>query len=178
MAHLATVGSHSVNGVAQLHTDLVKSRAAAGFHELWPERFNNKTNGVTPRRWMLHANPRLTRCCPSRIGSAGSTSRARRACSAGRRRRRRFWTRSARQAANKRDVAALVRPRRRRAAADAMFVVQSQAHPRVQAPAARLPADHRALPALKRDPSAQRPRALPLRGQGGAGYAMAKLHIR
>ena len=60
MAHLATVGSHSVNGVAQLHTDLVKRDLLADFHELWPERFNNKTNGVTPRRWMLYANPRLT----------------------------------------------------------------------------------------------------------------------
>jgi starch phosphorylase len=69
MAHLATVGSHSVNGVARLHTDLLKSQLLADFNELWPQKFNNKTNGVTPRRWILHANPRLTRVISSRIGT-------------------------------------------------------------------------------------------------------------
>ena len=57
MAHLATVGAHSVNGVAKLHTDLIKTQLLPDFHELWPESFNNKTNGVTPRRWLLHAQP-------------------------------------------------------------------------------------------------------------------------
>jgi starch phosphorylase len=70
MAHLATVGSHSVNGVAQLHTDLVKRELLSDFHELWPERFNNKTNGVSPRRWLLYANAPLTRLVSSRLGSA------------------------------------------------------------------------------------------------------------
>jgi glycogen phosphorylase len=60
MAHLATVGSHSINGVAQLHSDLVKRELLREFYELFPERFNNKTNGVTPRRWLLYANPKLT----------------------------------------------------------------------------------------------------------------------
>jgi glycogen phosphorylase len=59
MAHLATVGSHSVNGVAALHTDLLKTRLFRDFYELWPERFNSKTNGITPRRWLLQANPQL-----------------------------------------------------------------------------------------------------------------------
>src|SRR6185369_9931780 len=68
MAHLATVGAHSVNGVARLHTELLKAHLLRDFHELWPERFNNKTNGVTPRRWILHANPRLTRVISARIG--------------------------------------------------------------------------------------------------------------
>jgi len=68
MAHLATVGAHSVNGVAKLHTELIKSQLLTDFYELWPERFNNKTNGVTPRRWILHANPRLTRVISARIG--------------------------------------------------------------------------------------------------------------
>jgi glycogen phosphorylase len=70
MAHLATVGSHSVNGVAKLHSKLIESMLLRDFHELWPERFNNKTNGVTPRRWILNANPGLTRIITARIGSA------------------------------------------------------------------------------------------------------------
>ncbi len=59
MAHLATVGSHSINGVAELHSELVKRELLHDFYELFPERFNNKTNGITPRRWLLYANPRL-----------------------------------------------------------------------------------------------------------------------
>src|SRR5262249_8763012 len=69
MAHLATLGSHSINGVAELHTELLKKELLSDFFELWPERFNNKTNGVTPRRWMLYANPRLTKLVSSRIGT-------------------------------------------------------------------------------------------------------------
>src|SRR6185295_2528232 len=69
MAHLATLGSHSINGVAELHTELLKTQLLSDFFELWPERFNNKTNGVTPRRWILYANPRLTKLISSRIGT-------------------------------------------------------------------------------------------------------------
>jgi starch phosphorylase len=68
MAHLAVVGSHSVNGVAALHTELLKADLLADFHALHPERFNNKTNGVTPRRWLLHANPGLAELLERRIG--------------------------------------------------------------------------------------------------------------
>src|ERR1700722_9675468 len=59
MAHLATVGSHAVNGVAALHSELLKESVLKDFYELWPERFSNKTNGVTPRRFLALANPRL-----------------------------------------------------------------------------------------------------------------------
>lgn len=59
MAHLACVGSHSINGVAALHTELLKKDVLRDFYLLFPEKFNNKTNGVTPRRWMLLSNPRL-----------------------------------------------------------------------------------------------------------------------
>ncbi|HEY9197982.1 MAG TPA: glycogen/starch/alpha-glucan family phosphorylase, partial [Gammaproteobacteria bacterium] len=59
MAHLATVGSHAVNGVAALHSGLLKASVLKDFHELWPERFSNKTNGVTPRRFLALANPGL-----------------------------------------------------------------------------------------------------------------------
>jgi starch phosphorylase len=60
MAHLATLGSHSINGVAALHTELVKNELLVDFYDMFPERFNNKTNGVTPRRWLLFANPGLS----------------------------------------------------------------------------------------------------------------------
>jgi glycogen phosphorylase len=70
MAHLAAVGSHSINGVAALHTELVKRDLLHDFNELWPERFNNKTNGVSPRRWLLHANWRLSQLITTRIGEA------------------------------------------------------------------------------------------------------------
>jgi starch phosphorylase len=60
MAHLATVGSHAVNGVARLHSELLSTRLLRDFHELSPEKFQNKTNGVTPRRFLALDNPRLT----------------------------------------------------------------------------------------------------------------------
>ena len=69
MAHLATVGSHAVNGVSSLHTELLKSDVLRDFYELWPEKFSNKTNGVTPRRWMVLANPRLAQFISAAIGS-------------------------------------------------------------------------------------------------------------
>jgi starch phosphorylase len=68
MAHLATAGSHAVNGVAQLHTELLKSDVLRDFHDLWPEKFSNKTNGVTPRRWMVLCNPRLSKFISRVIG--------------------------------------------------------------------------------------------------------------
>jgi len=68
MAHLATVGSHAVNGVAALHTELLKSSVLKDFYELWPERFSNKTNGVTPRRFLALANPGLRELINASIG--------------------------------------------------------------------------------------------------------------
>ena len=68
MAHLACVGSHAINGVAQLHSDLLKQTVLKDFYELWPEKFSNKTNGVTPRRWLVLSNPRLTQLITNHIG--------------------------------------------------------------------------------------------------------------
>jgi starch phosphorylase len=73
MAHLSIVGSHSVNGVSALHSRLVQSTLAPDFFALWPERFNNKTNGVTPRRWLLQANPLLARLMTQTIGDGWIT---------------------------------------------------------------------------------------------------------
>jgi len=68
MAHLAIVGSFSVNGVAQLHSELLKSDLFHEFYQLWPERFNNKTNGVTQRRWLAMCNPLLASLITKSIG--------------------------------------------------------------------------------------------------------------
>jgi starch phosphorylase len=68
MAHLAVVGSHHVNGVAELHSELVKETLFADMARLWPERFTNVTNGVTPRRWLAVANPALGSLLDEAIG--------------------------------------------------------------------------------------------------------------
>lgn len=68
MAHMAVIGSHSVNGVAQLHTDILMNDVLKDFFELYPERFNNKTNGITQRRWVHLANPGLTQLLDDKIG--------------------------------------------------------------------------------------------------------------
>lgn len=68
MAHLAIVGSHSTNGVARIHSDLLRTRVVSDFAALFPDRFNNKTNGVTPRRWLLLANPDLAAQITEAIG--------------------------------------------------------------------------------------------------------------
>ena len=73
MAHLAIVASYSVNGVAALHSDLLKQGLFTDFYELWPEKFNNKTNGVTQRRWLAACNPGLGKLITSKIGDGWVT---------------------------------------------------------------------------------------------------------
>ena len=68
MTHLAVAGSHSVNGVSALHSDLLRRRLLPDFFELWPERFNNKTNGISHRRWLLQCNEKLAALVERRIG--------------------------------------------------------------------------------------------------------------
>ena len=69
MAHLAIIGSHSVNGVSALHTELIKTSLVPDFFARWPERFNNKTNGITQRRWLLKSNPLLADLLNETVGS-------------------------------------------------------------------------------------------------------------
>jgi starch phosphorylase len=73
MAHLAILGTHSTNGVAKIHTELLKTMTVKDFAEMFPGRFSNKTNGVTPRRWLLAANPPLAAIITEAIGDAWIT---------------------------------------------------------------------------------------------------------
>lgn len=70
MAHLAVVGSHSVNGVAKLHTEILKKEEMKDFYYLYPNKFNNKTNGITHRRWLIKCNPKLTDLLINTIGDS------------------------------------------------------------------------------------------------------------
>ncbi len=73
MSHLAIVGSHAVNGVSKIHTEILKTDTFRDFHELFPGRFQNKTNGVTPRRWLLQCNPGLAALISDAIGEKWTT---------------------------------------------------------------------------------------------------------
>ena len=76
MAHLAIVGSHAVNGVSELHSQLIRTSLVPEFAQLWPAKFSNKTNGVAPRRWLLKANPHLSRLLCESIGDSWITDMA------------------------------------------------------------------------------------------------------
>ena len=73
MANLAIVGTHSTNGVAAIHSELLRTRTVADFAAMFPERFSNKTNGVTPRRWLLLANPDLATLLTEAVGDGWVT---------------------------------------------------------------------------------------------------------
>jgi len=183
MAHLATVASHSVNGVAAMHSELIKTDLLPDFYELWPERFNNKTNGVTPRRWVLHANPRLTRLLSSRIGSSWidlpELARLRTLEAFGDDEDFLDSLNAVKQA-NKRDVASVVKHRTGvELPSDAMFVVQvKRIHEYKRQVLACLQIIAHYL-AVKRHPEgAGVPRAYLFGGKAAPGYQMAKLHIR
>lgn len=74
MAYLAIVGSHSVNGVAALHTEILKKQELRDFYEIYPDKFNNKTNGITQRRWLLHANRKLADLVTEKVGDGWVTN--------------------------------------------------------------------------------------------------------
>ena len=73
MANLAIFGSHKVNGVAALHTEILKHTVFKDFYEAYPDKFVNVTNGVTQRRWLLHCNPELAKFITKRIGNGWIT---------------------------------------------------------------------------------------------------------
>ena len=164
MGHLAFVGSHRVNGVSALHTDLMRETVFADLHRLYPERIVNKTNGITFRRWLHQANPRLTRLLREACGAevlddsgAGGAGASRRAG-----RRSGGYRASRRGQARQQDRAEPLRLRADRRAARSERAVRCahQAHPRIQAAVAE-PARHGG--ALSGDPRRSGP------GLGAAG---------
>jgi starch phosphorylase len=182
MAHLATVGSHSVNGVAQLHTELVKRDLFADFCQMMPERFNNKTNGVSPRRWMLYSNPRLTHLISSRIGNDWIDKDLRLLRQVGSLATEKPFLEALASVkrANKRDLAVLVRRLTGvELPPEAMYVVQVK---RIHEYKRQLLACLQVISLyleMKRNPDADfTPRAYLFAGKAAAGYTMAKLHIK
>jgi starch phosphorylase len=181
MAHLATVGSHKVNGVAALHSELLKADVLRDFHELWPEKFVNVTNGVTPRRFLALANPRLAALITEAVGEGwpGDLERLRRleplAADAGFRARWRAVKRAAKE-----DLAATVAQRTGVACdPDSLFDVQvkriheyKRQHLNVLHVIALW---HR----LRREPQAAAPpRTVLFAGKAAPGYRMAKLIVK
>jgi starch phosphorylase len=181
MANLATVGSFSVNGVAALHTDLLKKHVMRDFHELYPGKFNNKTNGVTPRRFVALANPELSQLITEQLGKDWITD-----------------LEQLRQLETLADDAEFqsrwraVKAERKRAAAeqarrfmdievdlDSMFDVQvKRIHEYKRQHLAVLHIVHLYLQ-LKADPGlAIAPRTFVFGGKAAPGYAMAKLIIK
>jgi starch phosphorylase len=145
MAHLAFVGSHTVNGVSALHSNLMKETVFAPLHAIFPDRITNVTNGITPRRWLLSANPGLTSCCrglrrrahrrhradPQARGHAGDAALHERLVAIRRQNKLKLAQMIRMRPACRRSLGAVRRP--------------DQAHPRIQAPAAQHPGDDRAL---------------------------------
>ena len=174
MAALAMVGTHSVNGVAALHTQILERDVFRDFHEMWPERFNNKTNGITQRRWLSRATRPWRRLVTGPSAPAGSPIW--RSCAGSRPSRPTPpWARLARgqageQAPPRRDDREPVRAARRGDRGRSRLALRrpGQADPRVQAPAPqRPPRDHPLQPDPRRAPR-DPPAHDHLRGQGGA----------
>ena len=182
MAHLATVGRHAVNGVAALHSELLKETVLRDFAELWPERFHNVTNGVTPRRFLVLSNPALAAFLDETLGEGWVTDLARlealeaHAGDAAFRERWRGIKLLEQRTARAADSG--THGHRRRSARAVRH--PGQAHPRVQAPASECAARDHALPAPA--PKIRNleiaPRCFVFGGKAAPGYHLAKLMIR
>ncbi len=179
MAHLASVGSHAINGVAALHSELLKSDVLRDFAELWPEKFSNKTNGVTPRRWMVLANPRLAHCITQRIGDEWmrDLSQLRKLEPLAEDADFRAEWRQIKHA-NKTTLAGLIERTHRGGGRSRSDLRRAgQAHPRIQAPAPEHPARDRAVsPAQDRSEVHHGAARVRLRRQGGAGISPRQAH--
>ena len=179
MANLASVGSHTINGVAELHSELLKQTVLRDFAELWPDKFCNVTNGVTPRRFVAVSNPGLTQLITARIGD-GWLQRSRQAPRARTARRRRGVS-AAMARGEAREQAPPRRAHRRahrhhRRAGVALRRAR-ETHPRIQAPAPPGAAHPHALPAAAARSEGRCARAhLHLRRQSGARLFHGQAH--
>lgn len=181
MAHLAVVGSHSINGVAKLHSELIASRLMPDFATMLPERFNNKTNGVTPRRWLLASNPKLAAAITERIGEGWITNldELEGLAAFGDDSEFHATLRSIKRT-NKERLAGLVRKREGLLLdIDSIFDVQIKRlheYKRQLLNCLHVVARYQQL---KRDPSVElAPRTFIFGGKAAPGYATAKLHIK
>ncbi len=181
MAHLATVGCHHVNGVAALHTELLKQDVLRDFNEQWPERFTSITNGVTPRRWVLLSNPELATLITRTIGDDWTRhpdALRRLESSSDDGGFRDEWRRVKR--ANKARLAALIE-RRTGIAVDpgSLFDVQVKRFHEYKRQHLNVLHVITLFNRLRRDPSRDEPRrTVVFAGKAAPGYAMAKLMIR
>jgi glycogen phosphorylase len=181
MAHLASVGSHAINGVAALHSDLVKQTILRDFYEMWPEKFTNVTNGVTPRRFMVVSNPKLSRLVSSRIGEGwiknlqelrGLES------SVGDADFQKEWRRIKRE--NKQDLAVLIQARTGiNIDADSLFDIQVKRLHEYKRQHLNVLHIITLYNRIKREPKLRVvPRTFIFGGKAAPGYFMAKLIIR
>lgn len=181
MAHLACVGSHAVNGVAKLHSELLNDELLPDFHEMFPEKFHNVTNGVTPRRWMALSNPRLAALISGAIGDGWITQLDEL------RKLEPFaddpafqekWRRVKRE--NKNDLATLILSRTGVAVdPDSLFDIQVKRLHEYKRQHLNVLHIITLYARLKRDPSSDCvPRTFVFGGKAAPGYAMAKLIIK
>ncbi|MEN7343260.1 MAG: glycogen/starch/alpha-glucan phosphorylase [Pseudomonadota bacterium] len=181
MAYLAIVGSYSVNGVAELHSTLLKSGLFSDFYELWPDKFNNKTNGVTQRRWLAACNPTLSDLITNKIGDEWITDLPKLeqlAPLADDEGFRKAW-----HAAKQHNKALLARMIRRdagiRLPIDMMFDVQvKRIHEYKRQLLNIMHAIHRYVRICAGDTDGMVPRAIIIGGKAAPGYVMAKNIIK
>ena len=178
MANLAVIGSHSINGVAAIHSELVKTDLFPDFVKLFPERFNNKTNGVTPRRWMLSANPELSALITSKIGDGWITKSE----------ELEKFAAYADDADVQKAILDIKRDNKRHfvkqylpfdASTDMLFDVQVKRIHEYKRQLLNVLHVIHTYRELKRNPNAKRvPRLVLFAGKAAPGYAAAKLHIK
>jgi len=181
MAHLATVGSHAINGVAALHSELLKDSVLKDFYELWPERFSNKTNGVTPRRFLALANPGLRELLDDTIGDGWLTDLYQLRGLEAYADDTAFHGQVARSQAGQQSATGRLRPLDSRRRAESRLAVRhsGEADPRVQAPAPQRVEHRHAVSPAEQNPNLQiPPRAFIFGGKAAPGYFMAKRIIK
>ena len=180
MANLAIVGSHSTNGVAAIHSELLRTATVGHLAQMFPERFNNKTNGVTPRRWLLLANPALAGASPRRSATVDDRPRRAREAQAARRRRGFSGIRPRRQTRCQVTVCGMAHVDFRRDRRSGLDLRQpGQAHPRIQTATAERAAPRGPLqPATANADLDIAPRTFFSAGKAAPGYHLAKVIIK